>query len=92
MLLRITCAFLLLSSTTLAIPATTGQSTKEDVSFKSSIREKLAGPPKGWVKDENVVVDKTSMMRLRIHLVQQDMDKFHKLAMDVSNPILKVHV
>ena len=53
------------------------------MSFKSSVREKLVGPPTGWVEDEGVILDKSSMMSLRIHLVHQDMDKFHELATKV---------
>ena len=56
----------------------------KDDSFKSSVVEKLSGPPAGWVKDGSVHLDKDeSIMRLRIHLVNQDMNKFHNLAMKV---------
>jgi len=77
MLLSIFSAVLALSSTSFALPA-------KDVSLKSSVREELAGPPAGWVKDESAKVNKeTSTMSLMIHLVHQDMDKFHDLAMNV---------
>jgi tripeptidyl-peptidase-1 len=86
MLLKIFSAFLVLPSTTIAIPTTTGKYPSKDALFSSSIREKLAGPPAGWVRDESAKVDKeTSVLSLRIHLVHQDMDKFHDLAMNVWN-------
>ena len=51
---------------------------------KVSVIEKLNGPPVGWAKDESIVLDRDAEgVKLRIHLVQQDMDKFHELAMDV---------
>jgi tripeptidyl-peptidase-1 len=83
MLLKIFSAFLAASSTTFAIP-TSGSYASKDATFRSSVREKLTGPPPGWVRDESVEVDKDgSLMSLRIHLVHQDMDKFHELAMNV---------
>jgi len=85
MLLKIFSAALALSSTTFALPAS-GDTFSKDGALKSSVREKLAGPPAGWVKDGSVKVNKeTSTMSLRIHLVHQDMDKFHELATNVWN-------
>jgi tripeptidyl-peptidase-1 len=78
MLLQILSVVLAFSTTTFAIPAS-GNNPGGDVPFKSSVRGALGGPPVGWVKDESVNVDKASMMSLRIHLVWQDMDKFHEL-------------
>lgn len=67
---------LALASFAAAVP--TGQ-------FKRSVVESLDGPPAGWVADKNAVLDKdTGSITLRFHLVSQDMDKFHKIAMDVS--------
>lgn len=52
--------------------------------LKSSVFEKLIGPPTGWVADQDAKVDKdASMIKLRIHLVQQDMQDFHDLAIKV---------
>jgi len=82
MILKIFCISLALASTSRAFPNHEIHSSR-DILFKSSIREKLAGPPTGWVKDEDVNVDKSSVMNLRIHLVHQDMDKFHELATNV---------
>lgn len=60
---------------------------KRDVSFKSSVVEKLNGPPVGWTKDDSTKVDKNvEMVKLRIHLVQQEMDKFHNMAMKIATP------
>lgn len=57
---------------------------RNDATFKGSVVERLNGPPKGWVKDDSIKVDKDiEMVKLRIHLVQQGMDKFHDMAMKV---------
>jgi hypothetical protein len=77
-------ALLALSSSVLAFPFS-GE-TDRDVTFKSSVFEKLAKPPAGWEKDESVVFNKDgSSVRLRIHLVQQGMNDFHDLALKVSD-------
>ncbi|KAE8454669.1 hypothetical protein EG329_000292 [Mollisiaceae sp. DMI_Dod_QoI] len=53
----------------------------------SRIVEKIQFPPAGWTKDESARLDKdSSLMKLRIHLVHQDMDKFHELAMNIATP------
>ncbi|KAE9364154.1 subtilisin-like protein [Stipitochalara longipes BDJ] len=79
-------AFLALSSTAFAFPAT-GKYARKDEQFATSVREKLAGPPPGWTRDEGVTLDKdTSTLSLRIHLINQDMDKFHELAMNIATP------
>jgi tripeptidyl-peptidase-1 len=47
--------------------------------------EKIEGSPAGWTLDQSAEVDRdATVMQLKIHLVNQGMDKFHKLAMDVS--------
>lgn len=51
--------------------------------LKMTIAEKLSEPPTGWVKDSQKVDKDAAMMTLRIHLKQQDMDKFHDLATKV---------
>ncbi|ESZ90445.1 hypothetical protein SBOR_9165 [Sclerotinia borealis F-4128] len=54
---------------------------------KSSVFEKIAAPPAGWALDEDAVFDKdVSTMKLRLHLVAQNMPKFHKMAMDIATP------
>jgi tripeptidyl-peptidase-1 len=74
---------LALSSSANAFP-TFGGVFHRDEPLKSSVFEKLTGPPAGWVKDETATIDKdASTVRLRFHLVQQDMSKFHDLAMKV---------
>lgn len=76
-------AALALSSAALAFPFSSDSS--KDVTFKSSIFEKIAAPPAGWTKDDTVQFDKdSSTMKLRIHLVQQNMEDFHDLAMKVT--------
>ena len=81
-LLNTLSAALALSSSALSFPFSSDSS--EDVTFKSSIFEKLAAPPAGWARDETVQVDKdASTVKLRIHLVQQGMEDFHDLAMKV---------
>jgi hypothetical protein len=91
MLLKICSAFVALSCTAFAIPAPREYHGR-DVSFESSVREKLGVPPAGWVKNESVAFDKeTSMMSLRIHLAHQDMDTFHDLAMNVRDSFLLIN-
>jgi tripeptidyl-peptidase-1 len=54
------------------------------ISDSKNIVEKLNAPPPGWIKDDALtgLVDKDGLtMRLRFHMVQQKMDKFHDLAM-----------
>jgi hypothetical protein len=81
------CLFALSSSSpTLATPAadTASAGLNNDAYFKSSVFEKLAVPPIGWARDDNVRVDKElDMVKLRIHLIQQNMRDFHELAMSV---------
>lgn len=51
----------------------------------SVVFEKVESSPAGWVLDKTIKVDKdATSITLKIHLVNQDMDKFHKLATDVS--------
>lgn len=46
--------------------------------------EKLHGPPAGWAVDDSTPINKdSSMMKLRVQLVPQNMDKFHELAVNV---------
>jgi hypothetical protein len=55
-----------------------------NVDFSKAIVEKLEAAPPGWIKDSSVKLDKDSTsVTLRVHLVNQDMDKFHDLAMNV---------
>jgi hypothetical protein len=50
----------------------------------TSVYEKLNGPPTGWAVDDSTPINKdTSMMKLRVQLVPQNVDKFHELAMNV---------
>ncbi len=82
-LLHILSLLLTLSCSTFGFPTSERASTESDI-VKTSIVEKLNGPPAGWTKDETAKIDKdASMIKLRIHLVQQDMGKFHDLAMKV---------
>ncbi|KAE9364939.1 subtilisin-like protein [Stipitochalara longipes BDJ] len=91
MLLKIFCSVLLLVPLSFSFPGNAKNSDR-DVLFKSSTREKLAGPPLGWVKDESANIDKNSMMTLRIHLTHQNMDKFHELATNLYGSHLSQEV
>jgi hypothetical protein len=76
-------AALAFSSFTLASPA--GQSSRDTI-FNSSVVEKLNGLPAGWKKADTIKIDKdVEGVKLRIHLVQQGMDKFHDMAMRVRD-------
>ncbi|KAI9743211.1 MAG: hypothetical protein M1818_003057 [Claussenomyces sp. TS43310] len=75
---------LALASGSFAFPTFAGS---DEALPKSSIAEKLAGPPAGWISDDSTQVDKdVSMIKLRIHLVQQNMDKFHDMATNIATP------
>ncbi|OSS43496.1 hypothetical protein B5807_11875 [Epicoccum nigrum] len=53
----------------------------------SIVLEKIEGSPAGWTLDQSAEVDRdATVMQLKIHLVNQGMDKFHKLAMDIATP------
>ena len=48
--------------------------------------ESVPAPPAGWIRDEGAKLDKDShMVKLRIHLSHQNMDKFHDMALKVSS-------
>ena len=92
LLLNTLSAVLALSSSALALPLVDGL---EGVTFRSSIFEKLAKPPVGWQRDDRVQLNKEgSSVKLRIHLVQQNMRDFHDLALKVlhlANPLLRIN-
>ena len=76
-----------LTSVSYAFP-TFGSVPVTDKFVKSSVFEKLIEPPVGWVKDDAAHFDKdTATVKLRIHLVQQGMSRFHEMAMKVCIPI-----
>ncbi|KAJ4351604.1 uncharacterized protein N0V89_006947 [Didymosphaeria variabile] len=53
----------------------------------SVVFEKIESSPAGWVLDKAAKVDKDeTFITLKIHLVNQGLDKFHKLAMDIATP------
>lgn len=79
--LHIITSLLALASTAVSFPA----SGSKDVQKNSVVVESLSSPPLGWVKDETQQVDKESApIRLRMHFVHHDMDKFHELALNVG--------
>jgi hypothetical protein len=52
----------------------------------SVVVEKLARPPAGWIEDKSAELDKdATTITLQIHLANQNMDKFHDLAMNVRS-------
>jgi tripeptidyl-peptidase-1 len=52
--------------------------------FSKAVIEKLEAAPVGWVKDSSTELDKDSTsITLKVHLVNQDMDRFHDLAINV---------
>jgi tripeptidyl-peptidase-1 len=62
--------------------------SRNDETIKTSVVENIASPPSGWIKDTGAKLDKeTHMVKLRIHLTHQDMDKFHDLAMKVCQDL-----
>lgn len=84
LLLKTLSTLLALSSSAIAFPFSSSSDESEDVTFKSSIFEKLARPPNGWERDDSLRIDKDgSSVKLRIHLVQTNMREFHDLALKV---------
>ncbi|CAG8955768.1 hypothetical protein HYFRA_00011637 [Hymenoscyphus fraxineus] len=68
---------LAISTLTFASPATQ----------KCSVAEKLSGPPTGWEIDSGSRIDKEKgTIKLRIGLVQENMSKFHEMAMRIATP------
>lgn len=58
-----------------------------NVNFNKAVVETLDAAPTGWVKDAAAKLDKdATSITLKIHLVNQDMDKFHDLAMNIATP------
>lgn len=50
--------------------------------------EKVHGPPPGWAVDDSTPINKeSSMMKLRVQLVPQNVDKFHEMAINVQFPL-----
>lgn len=85
--LKAASVLLALASTATSFPTWGNPFNSQDV-YKNSVVESLTAPPRGWVKDESTAVDKdNAQIRLRMHLVHQDMDKFYDLALSVcANP------
>lgn len=51
----------------------------------SVVLEKIGESPTGWTLDPSAKTDKdATTLTLKIHLVNQRMNEFHKLALDVS--------
>lgn len=75
----------MLFSNSLAVIAAISSCVYGSPTFGSTkVVESLKSAPAGWTKDESVKLDKDGiLMRLRIHLTPQDMNKFHDLAMSV---------
>lgn len=72
-----------LSAVVILATACTARPTSS-VDFNGTVVEKLASAPVGWVKDSSAGLDKdATSITLKVHLVNQDMDKFHDLAMNV---------
>jgi tripeptidyl-peptidase-1 len=72
-----------LSAVTVLSAICTARPTSND-DFSKVVVEKLDTAPVGWVKDSSATLDKdATSITLQIHLVNQDMDKFHDLAMNV---------
>lgn len=89
-LLKAASVLLALASTAASFP-TFGNfgsfGSNNDVFANSRVVESLASPPRGWVLDETAAVSKDdAAIRLRVHLVHQDMDKFHELALNIATP------
>jgi len=81
LILKSLSAVVILTTTCVARPTSS-------VDFTSSVVEKLNSAPVGWVKDPSAKLDKdATSITLKVHLVNQDMDKFHDLAMNVRSSL-----
>jgi hypothetical protein len=58
----------------------------------TTIKEKLSAPPVGWVHDVAHKINKdAALIKLRINLVEQNMDKFHETVIRVRlYPIMQM--
>ncbi|KAJ0124761.1 hypothetical protein J7T55_006102 [Diaporthe amygdali] len=82
-LIHAASVLLALASTAASFPAGGSHDARKD----TVVVESLSAPPRSWVKNETQQVDKdASQIRLRMHLVQQDMDKFQELALNIATP------
>jgi tripeptidyl-peptidase-1 len=71
-------------SVSIALSIITVAHPTSHVEFEKDIAEKLKAAPAGWVQDISEKVDKdATLITLKIHLVNKDMDKFHEHAMNV---------
>ncbi|TAQ83531.1 hypothetical protein B7494_g8146 [Chlorociboria aeruginascens] len=78
---KIVRAILVFAASSSALP------TRSNDLSKTSVIEKLKAPPAGWIEDETANLDKDGTgVKLRIHLAQQDMGKFHDVAMRIATP------
>lgn len=78
-ILRLLSAVTVLATTCVARPTS-------NVDFEKTVVEKLEAAPVGWLKDSSAKLDKdATSITLKVHLVNQDMDKFHDLAMNVRS-------
>lgn len=89
--LRATSALLALASSVAAFPAFSipwaASSSQNAPAYVNGVVESLAAPPRDWALDETRVVDKDSaQIKLRMHLVHQDMDKFYETALNIATP------
>lgn len=87
-LLQRAAVLLALGATALSFPtwSSTSSSSQSDV-YTKAVVESLSSPPRGWVQDDTHVVDKdAATIRLRMHLVHQDMDKFYETALNIATP------
>lgn len=88
-LLQRAAVLLALSATALSFPTWGNSNNNQDAATytNKAVVESLAEPPRGWVADPSRSVDKdTASIRLRLHLVHQDMDKFHETALNIATP------
>ncbi len=66
--------------------------TGTDFKTKRSIIQKHEDAPNGWTKDDTAYLDKdATSVTLRIHLVNENMDRFHSHAMNVNPCLLSVN-
>lgn len=88
--MKVSTVLLVLASSAAAFPTFSTSwslSSQNAPSYASGVVESLAAPPRGWALDDTKAVDKdAALIKLRLHLVSQDMDRFHEAALNIATP------
>lgn len=88
--MKASAVLLALASSVVAFPTFVNpwaQGNAPSPSYTTAVVESLTAPPRGWALDDTKDVDKDeAVIKLRMHLVHQDMDKFREVALNIATP------